>query len=70
MYLVKSKIFPLQSRYDSWQTGCELGSSDANEINQYGANLTTNFFNLFIDSDYDKRNAAMHHLKHNLMVLW
>jgi hypothetical protein len=43
---IKSSLFPLQSRFDSWQTGCELQSNNPNDIGGYGANLTTNFMNL------------------------
>lgn len=51
------RMFPLQSRFDSWQSGCELGSSDAAQINAYGANLTANFEAMYIKGgDY----AAMH----------
>ena len=36
--------FPLQSRFDSWQAGCELGSKDAAQMNEYGKNLSSNFW--------------------------
>ena len=42
------RMFPLQSRFDSWQSGCELQSNNAADINDYGANLTTNFENMYI----------------------
>eukprot|EP01084_Bolivina_argentea_P281692 482007_1 len=44
------RMFPLQSRFDSWQTGCELGSSNVNDVNDYGTNLTTNFMNMYVNS--------------------
>jgi len=58
---IKTPIFPLQSEYDSWQTGNILGSTNAAEINAYGKLLVTRFktavfsdekFGGFLDSCY------------------
>jgi len=37
---IKTPIFPLQSKYDSWQACCDLDSKNATLINTYGASLT------------------------------
>jgi len=37
---IKTPIFPLQSEYDSWQVGNDLGSSDPSQVNTYGTLLT------------------------------
>jgi len=38
---ISTPTFPLQSEYDSWQTGNDLGSTDVAKINKYGAALST-----------------------------
>lgn len=42
------RMFPLQSRFDAWQQGCELGTNDPTQENIYGNNLTINFENMYI----------------------
>jgi len=37
---IKTPTFPLQSQYDSWQTGNVMGGGDAPTQNAFGANLT------------------------------
>jgi len=37
---IHTPMFPLQSVYDSWQVDNDLGSTDANLINEWGKNLT------------------------------
>eukprot|EP00484_Ammonia_sp_Unknown_P021804 CAMPEP_0197027668 /NCGR_PEP_ID=MMETSP1384-20130603/7537_1 /TAXON_ID=29189 /ORGANISM="Ammonia sp." /LENGTH=381 /DNA_ID=CAMNT_0042456545 /DNA_START=19 /DNA_END=1161 /DNA_ORIENTATION=+ len=44
------RMFPLQSRFDSWQSDCEAGSKDNATMNEYGANLTTNFMDMYINA--------------------
>ena len=56
---VDVKMMPLQSRFDSWQAGCELQSKDDNLINAYGANLTDNFENLYINSNKQIHSAFL-----------
>lgn len=48
---ITTPMFPLQSEYDSWQTGQDLDSTDAKLINQWGANLTTLIQNNFLKAD-------------------
>merc|ERR1719242_1046765 len=56
---VHVKMFPLQSRFDSWQTGQELRSSDAGQINEYGHNMTNVFFENYINNaKYGTNHAA------------
>jgi len=40
---LKTPIFPLQSRYDSWQVGNILGSQDPASVNNYGDLFVTRF---------------------------
>jgi len=40
---IKTPFFPLQSEYDSWQEGNILGTSNATELNAFGAELTKRF---------------------------
>jgi len=40
---ITTPIFPLQSQYDSWQTGNILGSSNATLINTYGQTVSARF---------------------------
>jgi hypothetical protein len=37
---IKTPTFPLQSQYDSWQTGNVMGGGDADVQNEFGRNLT------------------------------
>lgn len=41
---VKTAVFPLQSKFDSWQIVNDLNSTNPVKVNEYGANMT----NLFI----------------------
>jgi len=54
-------VFPLQSRFDSWQTAYDLNSNDVAKINEFGSNMTTVIFDnllanpmhgIFLDSCY------------------
>ena len=38
---IKTPTWPLQSEYDSWQTGNVMGNGDAPTQNEFGVNLTT-----------------------------
>merc|ERR1712232_929699 len=38
---IKTPTFPLQSVYDSWQTGNVMGGGDAATQNEFGKNLTS-----------------------------
>jgi len=40
---IKTPIFPLQSRYDSWQIDNILGTKDDTEVNNYGTLFDTRF---------------------------
>ena len=45
---IKTPTFPLQSQYDSWQTGNVMGTGDAATQNAFGKNLTELVQSLFL----------------------
>ena len=64
-------MFPLQSRYDSWQTGQELRSDDPILINEYGANMTKVFGTNYINNEeYDVYHAAFFDSCHHHCGEW
>ena len=68
---VHVKMFPLQSRFDSWQTSQELRSSDATLINEYGANMTKVFeANYINNAKYGESHAAFFDSCHHHCGEW
>eukprot|EP01084_Bolivina_argentea_P281690 482005_1 len=68
---VHVKMFPLQSRYDSWQDGQELRSGNATLINEYGANMTKIFeANYVNNAKYGKSHAAFFDSCHHHCGEW
>ena len=68
---VHVKMFPLQSRYDSWQDSQELISSNATLINEYGANMTKIFETNYINNArYDEEHAAFFDSCHHHCGEW
>jgi len=56
---VHVKMFPLQSRFDSWQTDCELESKNPKVINEYGTNFTQIFEATYLNgTQYKEQHAA------------
>jgi len=45
---IKTPTFPLQSVYDSWQTGNVMGNGDAKTQNEFGKNVTSLVHQLFL----------------------
>src|SRR5437764_990138 len=52
---IKTPIFALQARYDTWQIGNELGNKVVAQVRSYGAQLTQIFQKNFLAQ---KRNGA------------
>jgi len=57
------RMFPLQSRFDSWQSGCELGLKDANQMNVYGKNLSDNFQEKYMKGKECVQDRRIHGLE-------
>ena len=56
---IKPKMFPLQSRYDAWQTSQELQSELPSEVNAYGQNFTYWFIKEYLNTGlYTSNHAA------------
>merc|ERR1712048_976552 len=51
------RMFALQSRFDSWQSQCGLGSDHTSPMNEYGRNLSDTF-----QINYIKGPASRDHL--------
>lgn len=49
------KMFPLQSRFDSWQLYCEVDNNDNSTVNEYGNNFTT-----IINEQYRDTYTTLH----------
>merc|ERR1712218_750058 len=66
-------IFPLQSRYDSFQISFELdlaqNITNIDAIDVYGANLTTTFINDYVNSN-NNRSAFLDACSHHVGTSW